>query len=246
MAGHSKWANIKHRKAAQDARRGRIFTRLIRELTTAARMGGGDPGDNSRLRLAMDKAAAVNVPRTTVERAVLRGSGALGGTNLEECVYEGYGPGGVAVLVEACTDNRNRIVAEIRHAFSSHAGQLGTEGSVAWLFKKCGQLVLVGADEEAVMQVAEEGDANDIEPLEDGFLLLCEPQRLSALMQSAEKAGLNILESSFSMVPNRWLTPDAEVRKQLEGLLAALEALEEVQEVHCNVQMEAAAVEMVP
>ena len=157
MAGHSKWANIKHRKARQDAKRAKVWTKVIRELTVAARLGGGDPDDNPRLRVAIDNALSVNMPRDTMDRAISRGVGGLEGGDVEELTYEGYGPGGVAVLVEVMTDNRNRTVAAVRHAFSKYGGKLGTDGSVAYLFTKQGIVSLLGADEEAVMTLAIRG-----------------------------------------------------------------------------------------
>ena len=237
MAGHSKWANIKHRKAAQDAKRGKVFTRLISELTTAARLGGSDPGDNPRLRIAMDKAGAANLPKATIERAVLRGSGELSGAGLQECIYEGYGPGGAAVLVEACTDNRNRTVAAVRHAFSSHAGNLGTDGSVAYLFNKLGQVEVLTEDEEAAMAVAEEGGAEDIEPVADGFVLNCAVEQFAALVRAADRAGLQVGDSGLVRLPSIWLDLDEDALETLEGLMDALSELDDVQEVHSNVRI---------
>ena len=236
MAGHSKWANIKHRKAAQDARRGKVFTRLIRELTTAARVGGSDPADNPRLRLAVDKASAANLPKSTLERAILRGSGELAGTDLLECLYEGYGPDGAAILVDVCTDNRNRTVASVRHAFSSHAGKLGTDGSVAWMFTRRGQLSVLSDDEEAVMEMAE-AHADDIEPVPGGFLLYCEPDRLASLSRVAIEAELEVAESSTVFLPSQWLELDEESRNALEELVEELLSLDDVQDVYCNVRL---------
>src|SRR5512144_750836 len=171
MAGHSKWANIKHRKAATDAKRGKIFTRLIREITVAARMGGADPAMNPRLRLAIDKATAQNMPKDTIERAAKRGAGALEGVNYEEIRYEGYGINGAAVMVDCMTDNRTRTVADVRHAFSKYGGNLGTDGSVALLFKHCGQLVFApGTDENRLLEAALEAGADDLITHDDGSL----------------------------------------------------------------------------
>lgn len=171
MAGHSKWANIKHRKAAQDARKGKVFTKIIRELTVAARQGGGDPNDNPRLRAAMDKALGANMKKDTIERAVERGAGGGDDTHYEELTYEGYGPGGVAIYVEAMTDNRNRTAAEVRHAFGKFGGNLGTDGSVAYLFNKQGTLTFEpGVSEEAIMEVALEAGAEDIATHDDGSI----------------------------------------------------------------------------
>ena len=171
MAGHSKWANIKHKKAAADAKRGKVFTRLIKEITVAARLGGGDPGANPRLRLAMDKAMDHNMPKDTIERATKRGSGGLEGVNYEEVRYEGYGINGAAVIVDCMTDNRTRTVADVRHAFSKHGGNLGTDGSVAFLFKHCGQIVFApGSDENALMEAAIDAGAEDVVTNDDGSI----------------------------------------------------------------------------
>ncbi|HEV7819994.1 MAG TPA: YebC/PmpR family DNA-binding transcriptional regulator, partial [Burkholderiales bacterium] len=171
MAGHSKWANIQHRKGKQDAKRGKIFTRLIKEITVAARMGGGDPGANPRLRLAVDKAYENNMPKDNVERAIKRGTGDLEGVNYEEIRYEGYGIGGAALIVDCMTDNKTRTVADVRHAFTKYGGNLGTDGSVAFLFKHCGQLVFApGTDEDKLMEAALDAGAEDIITNDDGSL----------------------------------------------------------------------------
>ena len=171
MAGHSKWANIKHKKAAQDAKRGKIFTRLIKEITVAARLGGGDPDTNPRLRLAVDKAYEANMPKDNVERAIKRGSGELEGVNYEEIRYEGYGIGGAAVMVDCMTDNKTRTVADVRHAFTKHGGNLGTDGSVAFLFKHCGQFVFApGTSEDKVMEAALDAGAEDVISNDDGSI----------------------------------------------------------------------------
>ena len=186
MAGHSKWANIKHRKAAQDAKRGKIFTRLIREITVAARAGGGEVESNPRLRLAVDKALGANMTRDTIDRAVKRGTGDLEGVNYEEITYEGYASSGIAVLVECTTDNKNRTVAEVRHAFSKYGGNLGTSGSVAYLFDKMGEFFMAeGADEEAVMDVALEAGADDIEADEGVIKITCPPEDYICLLYTS-------------------------------------------------------------
>ena len=173
MAGHSKWANIKHRKAAQDKKRGKLYTKIIREITVAARLGGGDPSDNPRLRASVDKALGANMPKDTIDRAIQRGAGGGEGADVEELVYEGYGPGGIAILVEAMTDNRNRTVAEVRHAFSKFNGNLGTDGSVAYLFEKKGVISYEpGFNEEQIMEVVLESGAEDIEIEEDGSIVI--------------------------------------------------------------------------
>ena len=191
MAGHSKWANIKHKKAATDAKRGKIFTRLIREITVAARMGGGDPSMNPRLRLAIDKAMDQNMPKDTIERAAKRGSGELEGVAYEEIRYEGYGIGGAAVIVDCMTDNRTRTVADVRHAFTKYGGNLGTDGSVAFLFKHCGQLVFApGTDENALMEAALDAGADDVINNDDGSIeVVTGPYAFAAAKDALAKAG---------------------------------------------------------
>lgn len=237
MAGHSKWANIKHRKAAQDAKRGRIFTQLIRELTTAARLGGGAVADNPRLRLAVDKALSANMAKKTIDRAIMRGSGESLGEGVKECTYEGYGAGGAAVLVEAVTENRNRTVAEVRHAFTAHSGRLGTDGSVAYMFSKKGRIVLRQAEEDAVMEAAMQGGAEDVEWLDGRYVLSCAPEQLADLLAAVEVAQLPMLHSGVAQVPSIWAELGEEEELQLIELLGALGELDDVQEVHCNVRL---------
>ena len=192
MAGHSKWANIKHKKAAADAKRGKIFTRLIKEITVAARLGGGDPAANPRLRLAVDKAMAQNMPKDTIERAIKRGSGGLEGVHYEEVRYEGYGINGAAVIVDCMTDNRTRTVADVRHAFSKHGGNLGTDGSVAYLFRHCGQIVFApGGDEDALMEAAIDAGADDVVSHDDGSVeVITGPSEFIAVRDSFAGRGL--------------------------------------------------------
>jgi YebC/PmpR family DNA-binding regulatory protein len=192
MAGHSKWANIKHRKAAADAKKGKVFTRLIKEITVAAKLGGADPNANPRLRLAMDKARDANMAKDSVQNAIKRGAGQLEGVSYDEVRYEGYGAGGAAIMVECLTDNRTRTVAEVRHAFTKHGGNLGSDGSVAYLFKHCGQFVFApGTDEERVMDVALEAGAEDVVSNDDGSLeVLCAPPDFAAVKAALEAAGL--------------------------------------------------------
>ncbi len=203
MAGHSKWANIKHKKAAQDAKRGKIFTRLIKEITVAARLGGGDPNSNPRLRLAVDKAYEQNMPKDNVERAIKRGSGDLEGVNYEEIRYEGYGIAGAAVLVDCMTDNRVRTVADVRHAFTKYGGNLGTDGSVAFLFKHCGQLLFApGTDEDKLMEVALEAGAEDIVSNDDGSIeVITAPYEFVAVREALEKAGFKAELAEVTMKP---------------------------------------------
>ena len=234
MAGHSKWANIKHKKAAQDAKRGKIFTRLIKEITVAARLGGGDPNSNPRLRLAVDKAYEQNMPKENVERAIKRGSGDLEGVNYEEIRYEGYGIAGAAVLVDCMTDNRVRTVADVRHAFTKYGGNLGTDGSVGFLFKHCGQLLFApGTDEDKLMEVALEAGAEDIISNDDGSIeVITAPYEFVAVKEALEKAGFKaeLAEVSMKPVNETELTGDDSVKMQ--KLLDALESIDDVQEVY--------------
>src|SRR5205809_305910 len=204
MSGHSKWANIKHRKAAADAKKGKVFTRLIKEITVAARLGGGgDPNMNPRLRLAMDKARVANMTKDSVQNAIKRGSGTLEGVSYEEARYEGYGPGGAAVLVDCLTDNRTRTVAEVRHAFSKNGGNLGSDGSVAYLFKHCGQFVFApGTSEDAVMEAGLEAGAEDVVKNDDGSVeLICAPPDFDAVKAALEKAKLKPEIAEITMKP---------------------------------------------
>ena len=241
MAGHSKWANIKHRKAAQDARRGKMFTKLIRELTVAARSGGPLPEDNPRLRAAVDKALTANMTRDTIDRAIARGAGTNEAENMEELTYEGYAPGGVAVLVEAMTDNRNRTVAEVRHAFSKRGGNLGTDGSVAYLFSRKGQISFApGVDEERVMEVALEAGAEDIASHEDGSIDVTTAwEDFSAVRAALEEAGLEIAGGEVTMVPSITVPLDAEGASAVLALVDMLEDLDDVQNVYTNADISA-------
>jgi len=235
MAGHSKWANIKHKKAAADAKKGKIFTRLIKEITVAARLGGGDPAMNPRLRLAMDKAQEANMPKENVERAIKRGTGELEGAQYEEVRYEGYGIGGAAVMVDCLTDNRTRTVADVRHVFSKHGGNLGTDGSVAFLFKHCGQLVLApGADEDKVMEIALEAGAEDIITNDDGSIEVITPptNEFHAVKAALEQAGLKPEFAEITHKPLNEVELKGEDAVKMQKLLDALEALDDVQEVY--------------
>ncbi len=245
MAGHSKWANIKHKKAATDKKRGKVFTKLIREITVAARLGGGDVADNPRLRAAVDKALSANMPKDTIERAVQRGAGGGEGGDVEELVYEGYGSGGVAILVEAMTDNRNRTVAEVRHAFSKYGGNLGTDGSVAYLFTKQGIISYApGADEEEVMEAALEAGAEDIEAEEDGALSVTTSwENLSDVVAALTEAGLPPDHSEVTMVASTTTECDNELAQKVLRLIDALEELDDVQEVYSNGDFPASAFE---
>lgn len=234
MAGHSKWANIKHKKAAQDAKRGKIFTRLIKEITVAARIGGGDPASNPRLRLAVDKAYEQNMPKDNVERAIKRGSGDLEGVNYEEIRYEGYGIAGAAVLVDCMTDNRVRTVADVRHAFTKYSGNLGTDGSVAFLFKHCGQLLFApGTDENKLMEAALEAGAEDIVSNDDGSIeVITAPYEFVAIRTALEKAGFKAELAEVTMKPANDVILTGDESAKMQKLLDALENIDDVQEVY--------------
>ena len=234
MAGHSKWANIKHKKAAQDAKRGKIFTRLIKEITVASRLGGGDPASNPRLRLAVDKAYEQNMPKDNVERAIKRGSGDLEGVNYEEIRYEGYGIAGAAVLVDCMTDNRVRTVADVRHAFTKYSGNLGTDGSVAFLFKHCGQLLFApGTDENKLMEVALEAGADDIVSSDDGSIeVITAPYEFVVIRAALEKAGFKAELAEVTMKPASDVVLTGDDSMKMQKLLDALENIDDVQEVY--------------
>ena len=235
MAGHSKWANIKHRKAAQDAKRGKIFTKLIREITTSARLGDADPANNPRLRAAVAAALTSNMTRATINRAIARGAGGGDGEQLETIVYEGYGPAGSAVMVECLTDNRNRTVAEVRHAFSKCGGNLGTDGSVAYLFTKKGVLTFVGADEDALMDAALEAGADDVVTEEDGTIeVYTTPNDFGTVLDGLEAAGFKPESAEVTMIPSTEAELDAETAPKLMRLIDMLEDLDDVQEVYHN------------
>jgi YebC/PmpR family DNA-binding regulatory protein len=240
MAGHSKWANIKHRKAASDAKRGKIFTRLIKEITVAARLGGGDPGANPRLRLAIDKATDQNMPKDTIERAIKRGSGELEGVSYEEIRYEGYGISGAAVIVDCMTDNRTRTVADVRHAFSKYGGNLGTEGSVAFLFRHCGQLVFPpGTNEDKLMEAALEAGADDVVANDDGSLeVLTGPYDFVAVKDALAKAGFKSDYAEVTMKPSTEVAMNGDDAARMQKLLDALESLDDVQDVYTTAVIE--------
>jgi YebC/PmpR family DNA-binding regulatory protein len=234
MAGHSKWANIQHRKGRQDAKRGKIFTRLIKEITVAARMGGGDASMNPRLRLAMDKATENNMPKDNIERAVKRGTGGLDGVNYEEIRYEGYGPAGAAVIVDTLTDNRTRTVAEVRHAFTKYGGNMGANGSVAFLFKHCGQLMYPpGTDENKLMEAALDSGAEDVVANDDGSLeVVTGPYEFAGVKAKLEKAGFKAALAEVTMKPSSETEMTADDSAKMQKLLDALESLDDVQDVY--------------
>lgn len=237
MAGHSKWANIQHRKKAQDAKRGKLFTRLIRELTVAARMGGSDQDSNPRLRLAIEKALAGNMPKDTMERAIKRGAGELEGVSYEEVRYEGYGPGGAAIMVDCLTDNRNRTVADVRHAFTKHGGNLGADGSVAYMFNKFGVLSYApGANENHVMAAALDAGAEDVVVEDDGSIeVLTSSEDYATVVSLMVSAGLEPDDSMVEMRADNHADLDSETTEKVAHLIEVLDELDDTQEVCSNV-----------
>ena len=241
MAGHSKWANIKHKKAATDAKRGKIWTRLIKEITVGARMGGPDIATNPRLRLAVDKAADANMPKENVTRAIQRGSGGLEGVNYEEVRYEGYGIGGAAIIVDCMTDNRVRTVAEVRHAFNKHGGNMGTEGSVAFMFRKLGVLSYdTGADEDAITEVAIEAGADDVTVYDDGAIdVITAPDAFAEVKAAMEAAGHVPGFAETTLRADNDIAVEGETAEQVLKLLDRLNELDDVQAVYSNAELPA-------
>jgi len=240
MAGHSKWANIKHKKAATDAKRGKIFTRLIKEITVAARLGGADVSINPRLRLCVDKALAANMPKDTIQRAMDRGAGNLEGVNYEECRYEGYGIGGAAVMVDCLTDNKVRTVADVRHAFSKYGGNLGTDGSVAFQFKHCGYLIFApGTDEDALMEVALDAGAEDVQINDDGSIeVITPPYEFSAIKDALEAKGYKAEDGEVTMRAQGETELVGDDAVKMQKLLDALENLDDVQDIYTTAVMD--------
>jgi len=236
MAGHSKWANIKHRKGRQDAKKGKVFSVLIREINISAKLGGGVPDDNPRLRTAIEKALAANMTRDTIDRAVQRGAGGVEGENIEEAIFEGYGPGGIAILVEAMTDNNNRTVAEIRHAFTKAGGNLGTNGSVSYLFIKKGLIQIdEGADENLVMEISIDAGAEDIEINNDNSISIStSPKDFESVKNALIDKEVSISESEVALVPETTVSVDLDTSLKVFRLLEALEDLDDTQNVHSN------------
>lgn len=247
MAGHSKWANIQHRKKAQDKKRGKIFTKLIRELTVAARMGGGDPDSNPRLRLAMDKALSANMPKDNIERAIKRGTGDGDADNYEEVRYEGYGPNGVAIMVDCMTDNKNRTVSDVRYVFSRSGGNLGASGSVAYLFERKGILSYgPDTDDEAVLEHALEAGAEDVAEYDDGsFDVLTTPDAYSAVKQAVTEAGHTPFEADVTMRAATTVDVTGDAARKCAKLIDAFEDLDDVQDVYTNAEFDVAALEQV-
>jgi len=234
MAGHSKWANIQHRKGRQDAKRGKLWTKIIREITVAARAGGPDPDSNPRLRMAWDKATDANMPKDNIQRAIARGTGGADGDSYEEIRYEGYGIGGAAVIVDCMTDNRTRTVAEVRHAFAKNGGNLGQEGSVAFMFQHCGQFLFApGSSEERVMEVALEAGAEDVQTDDEGVIeVICPPGSYAAVRQAFDAAGLKAEMDGVVMKALNETELEGEDAARMQKLLDALESLDDVQEVY--------------
>lgn len=236
MAGHSKWANIQHRKGRQDAKRGKVFTKLIKEITVAAKMGGGDPGSNPRLRLAIEKAKAQSLPKDNIENAIKRGTGQLEGVSYEEIRYEGYGIAGAAVMVDCLTDNKIRTVADVRHAFNKHGGNMGTDGCVAFQFKHCGQMLFApGTDEATLMDAAIEAGAEDVATNEDGSIeVLTAPNDLATVKEALEGAGFKPEFAEVLQKPLNETELTGEDAEKMQKLLDALESLDDVQEVYTS------------
>ena len=234
MAGHSKWANIKHKKMREDAKRGKIFTKVAREIIVATRLGGGDPDSNPRLRRAIQLAKSVNMPKENIERAIKRGLGELPGVAYEEVIYEGYGPGGVAILIEAITDNRNRTVSEIRTIFSKHGGNLGEAGCVAWMFEKKGVITVEGVDEDTLMEVAIEAGAEDVKEEEGQLQVITSPEDLEDVREKIQARGINIKEIQLTYIPQSTVRVEGEKAEKLIKLLDALEKHDDVQNVYAN------------
>jgi YebC/PmpR family DNA-binding regulatory protein len=243
MAGHSKWAQIKRKKAANDAKRGRMFTRLIREITVAAREGGGDPEANARLRLAIDTAKASNMPQDNIERAILRGTGELEGVSYEEVSYEGYGPGGVALYLETLTDNLNRTVAAVRHVLEKHGGNLGQSGSVAWQFERRGRIFVDATrhDEDTVMMAALEAGALDVVREGDEYEITTEVADFHAVQDGLRTQGVDVGEAELAMLPKATVRVDGPEAQKLVRLLEALEDVDDIQNVHTNADIDEAA-----
>ncbi len=240
MAGHSKWANIKHRKAAQDAKKGKIFTKIAKELTVAAKIGqSGDPEFNPRLRLALDKAKAANMPKENVERAIKKGLGEGDGANYEDVTYEGYGPGGVAILVQALTDNKNRTVAEVRSTFTKRGGSMGEAGCVAWMFDKKGVINIPkdAVDEDTLMMIAIDAGAEDVVSEDDGFEVITDPANYEAVKKAIEANNIKIEYAEITMRPKNTIELSGEEAEKTMALLEALEDLDDVQEVYSNFDM---------
>ena len=245
MSGHSKWHSIKHKKGALDAKRGKLFTKLIKEVTMAARTGGGDPDANARLRKAISDAKAGNMPNDTIDRAVKRGTGELEGVNYEEITYEGYGPGGVAVMIDAMTDNRNRTVAEIRHMFSKNGGNLASSGAVGWIFEKKGYIVVEKSakDEDELFEIVTEAGAEDLRDDEDNYEIITAPENFDVVLDAVKKSGVEPQVAEVEMVPKEYKKLEGNEAKQMLKLMEALEDHDDVQKVSANFDISEADME---
>jgi len=242
MSGHSKWHSIKHKKGALDAKRGKLFTKFIKEITVAARSGGGDPDGNARLRKAILDAKAGNMPNDTIDRAVRRGTGAEEGVTYDEIIYEGYGPGGVAMLIEAMTDNRNRTVAEIRHIFSKNGGNLGESGSVGWLFEKKGYIVVekTAKPEEELFDIAIEGGADDVRDDGDNVEIITSPENFESVQSAIKSAGIEPQVAEVSMIPQNYIKLEGSSAQQMLRLMESMEDHDDVQKVYANFDIDEA------
>ncbi len=240
MAGHSKWSQIKRKKAAEDSKRGRLFGKLIREITVAAREGGGDPDGNPWLRTAIENAKAANMPKDNIEKAILRGTGALGGAAFEEVTYEGYGPGGVAILVQAVTDNTNRTVADVRRTLERHGGNLGRDGSVAWNFERMGQVLIDAGryDEEVALEAALESGADDLQMEGEVYVVTTDPSAFHTVREALHGKGIEIVEGRLVMVPKTTVRVEGRDAERLVSLLEGLEELDDVQHVYSNLDID--------
>jgi len=245
MSGHSKWHSIKHKKAAADAKRGKLFTKLIKEITVAARIGGGDPDSNPRLRTAIAAAKAANMPHDNIKRAIMKGTGELPGTVYEEVTYEGYGPGGVAIMIHALTDNKNRTVSEVRHIFSKHNGNLGENGCVSWMFEKKGYFVIPKGDmeEEEIFEKAIDAGAEDIKDDGENFEVFCAPEDFEEVKKNLEDAGIKLEVAEISMIPQNTVKVSGKDAESLLKLMSALEDHDDIQNVYSNFDISAEELE---
>ncbi len=236
MSGHNKWSSIKHKKGAADAKRGKIFSKLIKEITVAARMGGGDPDANPRLRHAITQAKAQNMPKDNLDRAIKKDTGELEGVNYEEIIYEGYGPGGVAVMVECLTDNKNRSIADVRHVFDRAGGNVGTDGCVAWMFDKKGLITVIKdeSDENTLMEITIDAGAEDIKEEENSFDIICEPEDFDAVKEAIDKAQINYEFAEITMVPQNLINVQGKDAEQMIKFMDALDDCDDVQKFYSN------------
>lgn len=239
MSGHSKWENIKRKKGKTDAIRAKITTKISKEITIAARMGGGDPVGNMRLKLALTKAKQNNVPKDNIQRAIAKGVGAAGGVGFDEVTYEGYGPGGAAIIAECNTDNRNRMAADIRHAFTHHGGSLGATGCVSWMFKKKGSIIVdkEAADEDTIMMIALDAGAEDVAVNEDTYEISTSPEDFMTVSDALDKEGIAVSASEVAMVPDTTVKLDGDAAKTMQHLIDELEDMDDVQEVYTNAEL---------